>query len=293
MQELFTFCEKYVLRTLVLYLSLYGMLSNTMETTHPTLIPQKWVDRYYEMVKNRLRAYELKWLDEGEITEKMDDIAIAYKLAKKAHRRQIRASGENYFKNHVLGVLQIYLDELRGESIEGALTCLFHDCPEDTEHVDLYVIEKLISEQVSKNVYYLTKPKYEEYLSASERNIYESLDEKGKKDFIASLKAKIKPLLVADYFKRMEVWANNTTLKVKTADRLHNLRSLPNDAKWIVEQVEETENFLLPLLISRGMRLASGMRLEIELLCRELIKLKLRLSEMSSQAALQKNLSNL
>ena len=56
----------------------------------PVLVPQRGIDRIYEMVKNRLWLYEFQGLSEQDITEKMHLINVSYSLAKLAHRNQIR-----------------------------------------------------------------------------------------------------------------------------------------------------------------------------------------------------------
>ncbi len=94
----------------------------------------------------------------------MDDISVAYRMAKKGHWDQVRDQWEDYFKEHILWVLKIYLDELRGNSLEWALTCLLHDSVEDTEEIDFYIIEKFFWKQVAENVKFLTKPSYASYL---------------------------------------------------------------------------------------------------------------------------------
>ncbi len=84
----------------------------------------------------------------------------------------------------------------------------------------------------------------------------------------------------------MRQWANDETISCKVADRLHNLRTLPDDYARIKGQVDETEEFILPILEERGMKL------EIELLNRELISLKLRLQALWTKNSLEKNLSD-
>lgn len=252
----------------------------------PVLVPQRGIDRIYEMVKNRLWLYEFQGLSEQDITEKMHLINVSYSLAKLAHRNQIREWGEDYFKDHILAVMKIYLDELRGDSLEWVLTAFFHDCPEDTEKVDLYVIGKVIGQQVAHNVDYLTKPWYEYYLTPEQKDAYELLQTpQERKSFLKPLKATIKPILVQAYFQKMRAWANDTTILIKAADRIHNLRTLPDDARWIEEYIIETEQYIVPLLEERNMTLP------IMLIQRELAKLKLRLHTLKHREGLNSLLS--
>jgi len=43
----------------------------------------------------------------------MHKVNTAYRIAKQAHYGQQRDGGEDYFKEHIIPVLEIYLNELR------------------------------------------------------------------------------------------------------------------------------------------------------------------------------------
>ncbi len=253
----------------------------------PILVPQRPSSEIYELVKNRLLHTEFKWLPKEEIKKKMHKVNTTYRIAKEAHYGQERDGWEDYFKNHIIPVLEIYLNELRWTSLEWVLSAILHDAPEDCEEiVDLNVIRKLIWEQVAINVDFLTKPGYAQYLSDDQRAVYDELDEQWKKEYIKSQKHILAPILVKQYFAKMQSGANDDTVRVKVADRLHNLRTLPDDIKRIDKYIKETEEYIMPILAEREMKR------EIELINRELIKLKIRLLNLSNQESLKETLES-
>ncbi len=122
----------------------------------------------------------------------MERVNTAYRIAKQAHNGQKRDEGEDYFKDHILPVVKIYLDELRGEKLSGVLSAILHDTVEDrAEMVDLYIIRKLFPTEVADNVDYLTKPPYSSYLPPAEKLIYDGLTDEGKEEFMKPWKPKI------------------------------------------------------------------------------------------------------
>lgn len=249
----------------------------------PNLVPQRPSSVIYELVKNRLLVTdEFKGLDPKEVNKRMHKVNTAYRISKQAHYDQERDNWEDYFKNHIVPVLEIYLNELRWTSLTWVLSAILHDAVEDSEEVvDLHVIKKLISPEVAESVEYLTKPHYSSYLSWPMKAHYDKLNDKEKKDFLKPHKHLIGIVLVKEYFEKMQKWANNDTLRVKVADRIHNLRTLPDDVVRIQKYIKETEQYIIPIIRDRDMQR------EIKLIERELVKLKIRLQNLSNQNLLK------
>ena len=160
----------------------------------------------------------------------------AYVYAMKAHRNQVRQSGDPYF-SHPLEVAAI-LTELKLDDATIA-TALLHDVIEDTE-VTRTEIDQMFGEEIGALVEGLTKIK--------------KLDLVTKK---AEQAENFRKLLVA-------ISSDIRVLLIKLADRLHNMRTLghmkPESRRRISE---ETLEIYAPLAGRMGMQ---GMREELEAL---------------------------
>ena len=128
----------------------------------------------------------------------IDKIRRAYEYGKKAHKGQLRKSGEAYF-THPIAVAQILM-ELRLDD-ETIVTALLHDTIEDTNS-SFKEIKVQFSEQIAELVDGVTK------LTNLELS---SVETKQAENFRKLLMAMSKDLRV---------------LLVKLADRLHNMRTI-------------------------------------------------------------------
>lgn len=141
----------------------------------------------------------------------------AYELAVKAHEGQFRDEGTPYI-THIDSILKIFREELEDLSFRKWTIIALHDVLEDSN----YTYEDLkaeFSEIIADCVRALTKTKgmkIEQYLS----NIMNS-----------------------EYC--------HTLVKIKLADRLHNVRSLryilDTNKNKVAKYIEETEKYYLPL----------------------------------------------
>jgi GTP pyrophosphokinase len=183
--------------------------------------------RQYELVE-RVLAY-----DPGASEALLNR---AYVYAMKAHRNQVRQSGDPYF-SHPLEVAAI-LTELKLDDATIA-TALLHDVIEDTD-VTRTEIDQMFGEEIGALVEGLTKIK--------------KLDLVTKK---AEQAENFRKLLVA-------ISSDIRVLLIKLADRLHNMRTLghmhPESRRRISE---ETLEIYAPLAGRMGMQ---GMREELEAL---------------------------
>ncbi len=151
------------------------------------------------------------------------NIEIAYLLAKKFHQNQTRketdANGNplRYFE-HLRRTALILIDELGVRSPELIITALLHDVIEDSESGRLVslLIQRLFGDSVYRHVSVLSKLHKDSYLA--------SLTE------------------YAQTYPQI--------LLVKAADRIDNLRSLPNDPAFKLRQHAETRDVDLPLFAS-------------------------------------------
>ncbi len=259
-------------------------------TDKTILVPQKGMDRMYELVIIRLQHTEFKWLNKREVADRMLLVNLAYWVAKNAHKFQKRDTGEKYFHDHIVDVAEIYLNELGGDSLEWVITAIFHDWPEDDEEnaqEEVLTAIKVVSwKQIATNVSYLTKPHISTYLSPELRQQYESLASKQEKEvFLKPYKDELKVIMIEKYFDALGKKANDTTVLIKAADRIHNLRSLPSDPARIKKYIIETEQYILPILKKRNLSVA------VTLIKRELIRLKLHLQTLETKETVSQTLS--
>lgn len=164
-------------------------------------------------------------------------IDFAYDLAKEAHRTQKRVKGGRYFE-HPRAVCLILMDELGLYDRDMIISFLLHDVGEDTPmfgsndisyeaftNVIRYRLEKIFNNYVADIVIHLTKPFVDNIQFFTKDEVYNFYIEMVSKDEKAILG--------------------------KMIDRLHNLRSFPEDKiEWIKKQIKETEEVYLPVFSS-------------------------------------------
>ncbi len=148
------------------------------------------------------------------------NIEIAYLMAKKFHdgqtRKELGADGNplRYFE-HLRRTALILIDEFGVKTPELIITALLHDVIEDSEDGRLasLLIQRLFGNTVHQNVCALSKIHKDSYVS-------------NLKEYAVTY-----PQI----------------LLVKAADRLDNLRSLPEDPTFRQKQYAETRDVYLPL----------------------------------------------
>mgnify|MGYP001262696770 FL=1 len=157
----------------------------------------------------------------------IDRVRRAYDYGKKAHKGQLRKSGESYF-NHPIAVAQI-LTELRLDDAT-IITALLHDTIEDTNS-SFKEIKLQFGSQIAKLVDGVTK------LTNLELS---SVETKQAENFRKLLIAMSKDLRV---------------LLVKLADRLHNMRTIKalTSSKQITK-AKETMDIYAPLAGRMGIQ---------------------------------------
>lgn len=156
----------------------------------------KMPDEIYAKLINRIRSYHPS--DNLSMVEK------AYKLAKEAHRDQLRKSGEPYII-HPLEVAYILADlELDLESIVAGL---LHDVVEDTDYT-LEDIERLFNKEVALLVDGVTKLGQIQYSSKNDEIQKEDLQAENYRKMFLAMAQDIRVVLI------------------KLADRLHNMQTL-------------------------------------------------------------------
>ncbi len=150
-------------------------------------------------------------------------IIRAYCTAEDAFRHRQRESGDRYFE-HLRAVALILIEHLRVRDHELIVVALLHDIVEDIEGWTHRRVAFEFSERISNFVWWLTKPKVEDFRSEAERDRH--------------------------YNEQLHERAPREVIIVKLADRLHNLVTM-----WDVSEekrqrkILETENFYLPLAV--------------------------------------------
>jgi GTP pyrophosphokinase/guanosine-3',5'-bis(diphosphate) 3'-pyrophosphohydrolase len=148
------------------------------------------------------------------------NIEIAYLMAKKFHdgqtRKELDQAGNplRYFE-HLRRTALILIDEFGVKTPELIITALLHDMIEDSEDGRLasLLIQRLFGDRVYQNVSILSKLHKDSYISN-----------------------------LTEYSQSYP-----QILLVKAADRLDNLRSLPDDPEFCRKQYAETREVYLPL----------------------------------------------
>lgn len=162
-----------------------------------------------EMFFNRIRPFFAP--------SALNDIQVAYMLAKFGHRAQVRQSKDNsgkpirYFE-HLRGVALILIDEVKLINAEMIITALLHDSMEDTRDLTPELIEHLFGANVTAAIRILSK-----------------IPKEG-------------------YHERLMLSASFQMLIIKGCDRLYNNRTLGQTKRSFREkQVAETRKYYYPL----------------------------------------------
>lgn len=152
-------------------------------------------------------------------------IDMAYRLAKAAHRGQVRKSGERAF-NHMQGCMQIMIDECYIYDYQMICGILLHDSKEDTFILTPEMMEHIFGKNIRKYIDALTKK---------------------TPDQIVESKTK----LDLDYHRSI-YFSEQKVIIMKLIDRLQNMRTVQHFtlAKQI-EYARETITVFLPLAKKR------------------------------------------
>lgn len=171
---------------------------------------------------------------EGFPNETVETIDYAYDLAKEAHRKQVRKTGERYFE-HLRNVALILIDECKITDTNMLVASLLHDSGEDTpifgnstktyeewKQKSMFRLSKTFNPEVAEMVLALTKTNNEiDFKSKTEAHHF----------YIDNLKK-----------------ASPKTRLIKMADRLHNLRTLAGSSpEFIEKQLKETQEVYFPI----------------------------------------------
>ena len=160
----------------------------------------------------------------------------AYKIACDVHKNQVRDEGTPYI-THIDAILKIFKDELFDSNYIIWVVIALHDVLEDSNEYTYDDIEKLFNENIAKEVQLLTK-------------------EKGQN--------------IESYIIKMKEYEYSYSLiKIKLADRLHNVRSLNyiinKNREKVIKYIEETEKYYLPLADEYNKMLYQKLKEEIEI----------------------------
>ncbi|MCM1369138.1 MAG: HD domain-containing protein [Candidatus Amulumruptor caecigallinarius] len=155
----------------------------------------------------------------------LNSIKRAFELAREAHARQKRKTGEPYIL-HPIAVATIAADEL---GLDAAQVCaaFLHDVVEDTPHT-IEEIKSQFNDDVAHLVQVVTKPKKDKYEESKQVDNFRQM--------LNSIQYDVRPLLV------------------KLADRLHNMRTLSSmRADKQMKIAGETDYFYAPLANRLGL----------------------------------------
>lgn len=192
-----------------------------------------------------------------------DLIKRAYKFAKKAHKRQKRASGENYI-NHCVAVAGMLTDMRVPPAVIAA--GLLHDTVEDTK-VTLEDIQKEFGDEISRLVDGVTKLTQLPRVSRGDRSEANGKDDsasskkksqkkKSQQEDRADVIARSRQAELASETLRKTFIAMGEDVRVvliKLADRLHNMRTLGHLPRKKQERVaKETLDIFAPLASRLG-----------------------------------------
>ncbi len=141
----------------------------------------------------------------------------AYKFASEKHKGQLRKDGEDYI-THPLNVALILVNEFEIKDEEIIYAALLHDTIEDTD-TTYEEIKKEFGHNVAKYVLKMTKPD----------------DQKGELEYWKNLPNE-----------------NENVLKIKIADRLHNLSTSDFSKLFQEKYLEKTNKYILPIAEKLG-----------------------------------------
>ena len=230
------------------------------------------IDFFYDQVKRRLTYTDFKWLGDIEINAHMRLAHVAYLLSKHAHAKQIRKDWERYFE-HPFDVSKILLFELNDPKLSELLIGLLHDVLEDT-YVEYTTLENLFWEYVAMGVRWLSKLNINNYYTKEEKYAFNKCRSQLLKDtFEKWLRKRLKRRRDNAYYHQLSE-LNDSYLKVKFADRIHNLRTLYTlSPVSILKKITETQRYLLPIARKKNLQAYEIMNNEIEKLENYLVQI--------------------
>ena len=183
-----------------------------MEQDYNAIIDQKVADMI-DAIKRRIEPEDIKRIKD------------AFELAREAHKKQFRKSGEPYIL-HPIAVARIVAEELE-LGANPIIAAFLHDVVEDTDYT-LDDIRKRFSDDVAFLVGVVTKKKKDRYERSKQVDNYQQI--------LESVQFDVRALLI------------------KLADRLHNMRTL--DSMRPDKQMKiagETDYFYAPLANRLGL----------------------------------------
>lgn len=184
------------------------------------------------------RVRFLKRLEPFMTPRELEVIETAYVLAKYGHRAKFRDDGITRYFEHPKAVSLILIDELDERNWQTIVLGLLHDVPEDSFILSWNRIQINFGREIMKDLKLLTK--------------------KPKQGYEARLKK----------------YANARTLKVKLADRLHNLRTLQSCKKEKqIRKIKETREHYIPLADLLIVKLPKKQKWQGEYLLKQIIKI--------------------
>lgn len=169
-------------------------------------------------------------LNDREMFEK------SYSFACDVHKDQLRDEGKPYI-THVDGILDIFKNELKDFDYYIWTIVALHDVLEDSLH----------TKNDLSNL-------FDEYIS-----------------IVVDVLSKQKGQTISDYLYRMENHEfNSVIIRIKLADRLHNVRSLKNIVKTkpkkVIKYIHETKLYYLPLAKKYNSYLYKAINLSLNLI---------------------------
>lgn len=168
----------------------------------------------------------------------LEAIETAYVFSKYGHRTKFRDDGVTRYFEHPKAVSLILVDELDERNWQTIVLGLLHDIPEDSFILSWNRIQMNFGKEVTKDLKLLTK---------KPRKGYEM---------------------------RLKKYANARILKVKLADRVHNLRTLQNCTKEKQERkIKETYDYYIPLADLLIEQLPKKQKWQGEYLRKQIIKI--------------------
>lgn len=234
-------------------------MSPKVERAEPAISPENVND------KNLLQFCEQRF--KGEDLEK---IKKAYNIAEEAHKGMQRDTGGDYF-SHPVSVAVILIKELKYfKDWRVIVAALLHDTLEDTDAWG------------SRDV-----PGNELILNALAKIDDTFKDEELSDWLLALTKLKRRNRNNPTTFSEKYVYIRQlvkfpVAVLVKGADRLHNLRTMPNNRDKVSEYIIDTEEYILPCLeffvIGKSPTLKKAVKFCIKLIEKEISTLKYKYS---------------
>lgn len=183
------------------------------------------MEKNYNEIVNRNADHVFEVMAKRASEDEIKQLHAAFELAKEAHSKQRRKSGEPYII-HPIAVATIAAEELNLD-VHSVMAAFLHDVVEDTEYT-IEDMKKFFGDDVAFLVDVVTKKKSKNYKRSKQVDNYQQL--------LDSLSYDIRALMI------------------KIADRLHNMRTLASmrpDKQMKI--AGETDYFYAPLANRLGL----------------------------------------